>query len=155
MFISLIRDPCEWTTPKVQLRGKQRPAWKYMMRLAQASSPGSNGAPDAGEEEDARESPSGTGASQQSLRPAPIKQGYGRAPIRIRTHKAVKWPADMNELVQRLGYLPLALVQAGMYMRETKTGCSKYLDLSEASWSQLAAETPRLRDYENGSIPTT
>jgi len=61
----------------------------------------------------------------------------------------------MNKLVQRLGYLPLALVQAGTYMRETKTGCSKYLDLYEASWSQLAAETPRLRDYENGSIQTT
>lgn len=35
----------------------------------------------------------------------------------------------MNELTRRLGHLPLALVQAGIYMRETKTGCSKYLDL--------------------------
>ncbi|KAL8701981.1 MAG: hypothetical protein Q9201_004627 [Fulgogasparrea decipioides] len=68
------------------------------------------------------------------------------------------WPrssSDMNKLVQRLGYLPLALVQAGKYMRETKTSCSKYLDLYETSWSQLLAETPRLRDYENGSIQTT
>ena len=61
----------------------------------------------------------------------------------------------MEKLIQRLGYLPLALVQAGTYMRETKTGCSKYLELYEASWTQLAAETPRLRDYENGSIQTT
>jgi tetratricopeptide (TPR) repeat protein len=61
----------------------------------------------------------------------------------------------MNKLVERLGHLPLALVQAGTYMRETKTGCSKYLDLYETSWSQLAAETPCLRDYENRSIQTT
>ncbi len=61
----------------------------------------------------------------------------------------------MNKLVQRLGYLSLAFVQAGTYMCEIKTGCSKYLDLYEVSWSQLAAETPRLRDYENGSIQTT
>ena len=61
----------------------------------------------------------------------------------------------MKKLVQRLGYLPLALVQAGTYMRETKTGCAKYLELYKASWRQLTAETPRLRDYENGSIQTT
>ncbi|KAI4136790.1 MAG: hypothetical protein LQ341_005446, partial [Variospora aurantia] len=63
--------------------------------------------------------------------------------------------SDMNKLVQRLGNLPLALVQAGTYMRETKTGCSKYLDLYQKSWTDLVAETPRLRDYENGSIQTT
>lgn len=40
-------------------------------------------------------------------------------------------------------------------MRETKTECSKYLELYQASWSRLAAETPRLWDYENGSIQTT
>ncbi|KAI4264895.1 MAG: hypothetical protein L6R42_000009 [Xanthoria sp. 1 TBL-2021] len=62
---------------------------------------------------------------------------------------------DMTNLIQRLGYLPFALVQAGTYMHKTKTGCSKYLDLYEASWTQLAAETPRLGDYENGSIQTT
>ncbi|ERF76362.1 hypothetical protein EPUS_07069 [Endocarpon pusillum Z07020] len=62
---------------------------------------------------------------------------------------------DMTKLVKRLGYLALAVVQAGTYMRETKTGCSKYLDLYETSWSQLAAETPRLRDYANKSIQTT
>ncbi|KAI4267246.1 MAG: hypothetical protein L6R35_006870, partial [Caloplaca aegaea] len=61
----------------------------------------------------------------------------------------------MNKLVERLGNLPLALVQAGTYMRETKTGCSKYLDLYQKSWTDLVAETPRLRDYENGSIQTT
>ncbi len=40
-------------------------------------------------------------------------------------------------------------------MRETKTTCSKYLVLYESSWSRLVAETPRLRDYDNGSIQTT
>ena len=61
----------------------------------------------------------------------------------------------MTKIVQRLGSLPLALVQAGTYMRKTKTGCLKYLELYEASWSQLAAKTPRLLDYDNGSIQTT
>ena len=40
-------------------------------------------------------------------------------------------------------------------MQETGTGCLKYLDLYEASWLRLVAETPRLRDYKNGSIQTT
>ena len=62
---------------------------------------------------------------------------------------------EMVALIQRLGYLALALVQAGTYMHETQTGCFKYLDLSEASWTQLAAETPHLRDYKNRSIQTT
>ena len=66
-----------------------------------------------------------------------------------------KWSADMTKLVERLGYLPLALVQAGRYIRETKTSYSKYLELYESSWSRLVAETPRLRDYDNGSIQTT
>lgn len=61
----------------------------------------------------------------------------------------------MTKLVQRLGYVSLALVQAGTYMHKTKTGCSKYLDFYEASWTQLAAETPRLDDYKNRSIQTT
>lgn len=41
----------------------------------------------------------------------------------------------MTKLIQRLGYLPLALVQAGTYMYKTKTGCSKYLDFYEALWT--------------------
>lgn len=61
----------------------------------------------------------------------------------------------MNKLVERLGYLPLALVQAGTYMRETQTGCPKYLELYEISWSHLMIETPHLRDYEYKSIQTT
>ena len=40
-------------------------------------------------------------------------------------------------------------------MHRTKTNCSKYLELYEASWNQLAAKMPRLEDYENGSIQTT
>jgi len=63
MFISRTRDPCEWTIPKIKLRGKQRQAWKHMMLLARASSSGSNVVPDAWEEEDARESPRPIGAS--------------------------------------------------------------------------------------------
>lgn len=57
--------------------------------------------------------------------------------------------------MKRLGCLPLALVQAGKYIKETKGSCLKYLDLYESPWSKLVAEVPRLRDYENGSIQTT
>ena len=71
--------------------------------------------------------------------------------VPIPTHRS----ADMTKLVERMGSLPLALVQAGKYMRETKTNCSKYLALYKSSWSRLVAETPRLRDYDNGSIQTT
>lgn len=35
----------------------------------------------------------------------------------------------MSNLVARLGGFPLALVQAGRYMRETGTSCQKYLRL--------------------------
>ena len=61
----------------------------------------------------------------------------------------------MEELVKRLGHLPLALVQTGKYMMETGTSCPKYLELYASSWSRLVAEAPQLRDYENGSIHTT
>ena len=61
----------------------------------------------------------------------------------------------MTKLIERLGSLPLALVQAGTYMHRTKTNCSKYLELYETSWNQLAAKTPPLKDYGNGSIQTT
>ena len=61
----------------------------------------------------------------------------------------------MSSLVTRLGGLPLAIVQAGRYMRETGTSCQKYLRLYNTSWSELQADIPRLRDYLNGSIQTT
>lgn len=52
----------------------------------------------------------------------------------------------MQQLVQRLGCLPLALVQAGRYIWATGTSCRKYLELYESSWSRLIAEVPRLRE---------
>ncbi len=52
----------------------------------------------------------------------------------------------------RLGGLPLAIVQAGQYMRETGTSCQLYLRLYNTSWSELQADVPRLRDYPNGSV---
>lgn len=61
----------------------------------------------------------------------------------------------MDSLVTRLGGLPLAIVQAGRYMRETGTSCQMYLRLYNTSWSELQADVPRLRDYPNGSVQTT
>jgi len=61
----------------------------------------------------------------------------------------------MDSLLRKLGGLPLAIVQAGRYIRETGTTFQRYLCLYETSWSDLLAENPRLRDYPNGSIQTT
>ncbi len=61
----------------------------------------------------------------------------------------------MDSLLKKLGGLPLAIVQAGQYIRETGTTFQRYLCLYETSWSDLLAENPRLRDYPNGSIQTT
>ncbi|MCJ1424696.1 hypothetical protein MMC29_002584, partial [Sticta canariensis] len=62
----------------------------------------------------------------------------------------------MKDLVERLGCLPLAIVQAGRYMRETgTTNCQKYLQLYETLWLDLQGENPQLRDYANGSMQTT
>ena len=55
----------------------------------------------------------------------------------------------------KLGGLPLAIVQAGRYMRETGISCQKYLQLYNTSWLELQADVPRLREYPNGSIQTT
>jgi hypothetical protein len=58
----------------------------------------------------------------------------------------------MGSLVTRLGGLPLAIAQAGRYMRETGTNCQTYLRLYKTSWSELLKDVPRLRDYQNGSV---
>ena len=70
-------------------------------------------------------------------------------------YKYVDLSTGMAKLAQRLGFLPLALVQAGTYMRGTGTSCSEYLDFYETSWSQLVATSPPLQDYQNGSIQNT
>ena len=85
----------------------------------------------------------------------PASPGKISVPSEPRNASLIIYFTGMATLIERLGYLALALVQAGTYMHETQTGCSKYLDLYEASWTQLAAETPHLLDYENGSIQTT
>ena len=61
----------------------------------------------------------------------------------------------MGSLMTKLDGLPLAIVQAGGYMRETGTSCQTYLRLYNTSWSELQANVPRLRDYQNGSVQTT
>ena len=55
----------------------------------------------------------------------------------------------------RLGGLPLAIVQAGRYIRETGVSCQKYLRLYSTSWSELQADISGLHNYLNGSIQTT
>ena len=62
------------------------------------------------------------------LGPATIFKGYD-----IPLYESLKCAKlinslDLNKLAARLGCLPLALVQAGKYIRETGTSCPKYLN---------------------------
>ena len=61
------------------------------------------------------------------------------------------------DLLQDLDGLPLALAQAGSYMRETNTSITEYLELYNSTWDDLMkdeAET-KFREYGNRSIRTT
>lgn len=66
---------------------------------------------------------------------------------------------ECDQLLQRLGGLPLAIAQAGAYLRETNTGFRKYLDYYDNKWADLMktddfTDMPLL-DYPNRSIWTT
>ncbi|KAL6712997.1 hypothetical protein ACLMJK_009393 [Lecanora helva] len=62
---------------------------------------------------------------------------------------------EMGSLLTRLGGLPLAIVQAGRYIRETGTSCQKYLQLYNTSWTELQTHVARLYNYPNRSVHTT
>lgn len=63
------------------------------------------------------------------------------------------------ELVRRLGCLPLALVQAGSYIREaTSTNFSEYLEYYETEWNKLMKNDEELGimgDMSNSYVRTT
>jgi tetratricopeptide (TPR) repeat protein len=64
---------------------------------------------------------------------------------------------DSKEVVRVLGGLPLALAQAGSFMRQTNTNGSEYLSMYNDMWGALfkTSTTSFLRDYPDRSIVTT
>lgn len=65
--------------------------------------------------------------------------------------------ADEEELVEKLGGLPLALVQAGAYLRETNMTvrqCLRYYHETWATLMDLQNHFP-LQDYAEKSMLTT
>ncbi|KAL2044591.1 hypothetical protein ABVK25_012338 [Lepraria finkii] len=67
MFIGRTQGPCEWTAPKYKLRGRQRTAWRCLMRLAAASSP----EPAASSPEPTASSPEPTASSPEPTASSP------------------------------------------------------------------------------------
>ena len=66
---------------------------------------------------------------------------------------------ESKELLRLLDGLPLAIAQAGAFIRETNSSISEYVQFYKESWKDLmepdnGSETP-LEDYPNRSIYTT
>ena len=57
--------------------------------------------------------------------------------------------------MRKLDGLPLALVQAGRYIRRTGVSFKNYLQLYERSWQALTKKMPRLSEYSNRGIENT
>ncbi|EED19577.1 Pfs, NB-ARC and TPR domain protein [Talaromyces stipitatus ATCC 10500] len=62
---------------------------------------------------------------------------------------------DVIALTDRLGGLPLAIVIAGAYMRETGTSISEYLQYYQKSWHKLQSRSRPERHYPHGNILQT
>jgi tetratricopeptide (TPR) repeat protein len=62
---------------------------------------------------------------------------------------------DVITLTGRLDNLPLAIVIAGAYMRETGTSISEYLDYYQKSWRNLQSYSRPERQYQNGNMLQT
>ncbi|KAF9891382.1 hypothetical protein FE257_004238 [Aspergillus nanangensis] len=62
---------------------------------------------------------------------------------------------DVTRLVTQLGGLPLAIVIAGAFMRETGTGIKEYLEYYQNSRSELQSQSEPTRHYPQGNILRT
>ncbi|KAK5738256.1 hypothetical protein LTR17_006133 [Elasticomyces elasticus] len=65
--------------------------------------------------------------------------------------------ADAHRLIQRLGGLPLALVQAGAYLQQTGMTVDEYLECYASTWEDLMANQNRfpLHEYGERGVLTT
>ncbi|KAJ5556315.1 hypothetical protein N7494_000230 [Penicillium frequentans] len=62
---------------------------------------------------------------------------------------------DILTLTDRLGGLPLAIIIAGAFMRETGTSITEYLEYYQESWSELQLQSNPGRQYQQGNILQT
>ncbi|KAK4902524.1 hypothetical protein LTR27_000461 [Elasticomyces elasticus] len=64
---------------------------------------------------------------------------------------------DVDKLLEKLGGLPLALVQAGAYLRETNTSIEEYLESYERTWTSLMEHQEKhpAPDYQERTMLTT
>ncbi|KAF7713078.1 Uncharacterized protein PECH_001999 [Penicillium ucsense] len=62
---------------------------------------------------------------------------------------------DILALASRLDGLPLAIVIAGAFMRETGTRITEYLRYYEESWSDLQLQSSPARQYQQGNLLQT
>jgi tetratricopeptide (TPR) repeat protein len=65
--------------------------------------------------------------------------------------------ADAQIVIDKLDRLPLALTQAGAYLRETNTSVASYIKHYDSTWKELMEEQGRypLQEYGHHSILTT
>ena len=62
---------------------------------------------------------------------------------------------DIFALANRLDGLPLAIVLAGAFMRETGTSITEYLKYYQGSWSELQLQSSPGRQYQQGTMLQT
>jgi hypothetical protein len=65
--------------------------------------------------------------------------------------------ADADVVLQRLNGLPLALTQAGAYIRETNMSAATYIKHYDATWTQIMKKQGRfpLEEYGDWNVLTT
>ncbi|KAJ5389767.1 uncharacterized protein N7496_000835 [Penicillium cataractarum] len=71
------------------------------------------------------------------------------------TAKELESNPDTVALASRLDGLPLAIVIAGAFMRETGTSITEYLQYYQASWSDLQLQSNPERQYQQGNMLQT
>ncbi|KAJ5313618.1 uncharacterized protein N7443_000502 [Penicillium atrosanguineum] len=69
--------------------------------------------------------------------------------------KELEGNPDTVALANRLDGLPLAIVVAGAFMRETGTSITEYLQFYQASWSDLQLQSNPERQYQQGNMLQT
>ncbi|CAI7595833.1 unnamed protein product [Penicillium palitans] len=62
---------------------------------------------------------------------------------------------DIVALANRLGGLPLAIVVAGAFMRETGSSITEYLEYYQKSWYELQLQSNPSRQYQQGNVLQT
>ncbi|KAF7139716.1 hypothetical protein CNMCM5793_007554 [Aspergillus hiratsukae] len=71
------------------------------------------------------------------------------------TRRELKSNPDILALSNRLDGLPLAIVIAGAFMRETGTNITEYLQYYQESWFDLQSQSSPGRQYQQGNILQT